>query len=431
MDFFGGDGFISVLSVLSVLSVFSVVQTFHMRLADTLRFASNAATGTPLRTGLLILAMSVGVAAVVILTALGDGARRYVVEEFSSLGSNLIIILPGRSETRGFNPGNLVTSTVRDITVEDANSLLRVPGVVRVAPVIIGTTEVNARGKLRETMLVGSTSEFVKVRHLTLAQGRFLSRDELGHGSAEVVLGATIRQELFGSENPLGQTVRIGDRRLRVVGVLIEGGRGMGMTTNDLLIIPVATAQAMFNTNTLFRVLIEVRSRGMVESVKAGVLKTMIARHDGEEDITVISQDAVLKTFDKILGVLTLGVAGIAAISLAVAGILVMNVMLVSVTQRTGEIGLLKALGATAHTIRTAFLTEAAMLSMVGAMIGLALGEAGAALLRHLHPSFPAYPPDWAILAGVGTALATGLIFGVMPARRAARLDPVQALSKR
>ena len=401
-----------------------------MTLLDTLRYARQAASGTPLRTGLLILAMTIGVAAVVVLTALGDGARRYVVEEFSSLGSNLVIILPGRSETRGFNPGNLITNTVRDLTLEDAEALQRINGVVRVAPIIIGTTEVNARGKLRETMLVGSNSDFIRVRHLKLAQGRFLSTDALGHGPAEVVLGATIRRELFGNDNPLGQTVRIGDRRLRVVGVLTEGGRGMGMTTNDLLIIPVATAQAMFNTNTLFRVLIEVRNRSMVESVKQATLKMITARHDGEEDVTVISQDAVLQTFDKILGVLTLGVAGIAAISLAVAGILVMNVMLVSVTQRTAEIGLLKALGATARTIRSAFLAEAAMLSLVGAVLGVLLGEGCAAVLRHLYPSFPAYPPDWAIVAGFTTAIGTGLLFGVMPARRAADLDPVVALAR-
>ncbi len=402
-----------------------------MNVADTLRYARAAATGTPLRTGLLILAMSIGVAAVVMLTALGDGARRYVVEEFSAIGSNLVIVLPGRSETRGFNPGNLVTSTVRDLTVEDAGSLLRVPGVVRVAPIIIGTTEINARGKLRETMLVGSSGDFLAVRHLKLAQGRFFTTDTQGRGAAEVVLGALISRELFGGGNPLGQKVRIGDRRLRVVGVLTEGGRGMGMTTNDLLIVPVATAQAMFNSNTLFRILIETKSRATVESAKAGVLKAIIARHDGEEDVTVISQDAVLQTFDKILGVLTLGVAGIAAISLGVAGILVMNVMLVSVTQRTGEIGLLKALGATSSAIRNTFLTEAAMLSLMGAVLGLLLGEAGAAVLRHLYPTFPAYPPLWAVLSGVGTALFTGLVFGVMPARKAARLDPVQALSRR
>ncbi|MFD2271676.1 ABC transporter permease [Undibacterium arcticum] len=147
--------------------------------------------------------------------------------------------------------------------------------------------------------------------------------------------------------------------------------------------------------------------------------------------MTVITQDAVLATFDRVLGALTLGAAGIAAISLAVAGILVMNVMLVSVTQRTAEIGLLKALGATGTTIRLVFLTEATMLSLVGAVVGFGLGHAGAAIIRQLYPTFPAFPPGWAVLAGLGTALVTGMLFGVLPARRAAQLDPVQALSKR
>ncbi|OIQ82532.1 macrolide export ATP-binding/permease protein MacB [mine drainage metagenome] len=402
-----------------------------MRLPDTLRFARDAAFGTPLRTGLLVLSMAIGVAAVVVLTALGDGARRYVMGEFSAIGSNLVIVLPGRSETRGFNPANLVTSTPRDLTVEDANALLRIPGVVRISPIIIGTTEISAAGRLREAMLVGTNADFIRVRQLKLALGRFLNRDEPGRGAAEVVLGALIREEIFGAENPLGKTVSIGDRRLRVVGVLTAGGQGMGMTTDELLIVPVSTAQAMFDTNTLFRILIEARSREQIEDVKNRVLKMIIERHEGEEDVTVITQDAVLQTFDKILRVLTLGVAGIAAISLAVAGILVMNVMLVSVTQRTAEIGLLKALGASAATIRNAFLFEAALLSLLGAFSGIALGHLGAAILRHVYPAFPAYPPDWAVLAGFGTALAAGLAFGVMPARRAARLDAVQALSKR
>jgi putative ABC transport system permease protein len=169
----------------------------------------------------------------------------------------------------------------------------------------------------------------------------------------------------------------------------------------------------------------------VIEPAKTQVMNILKQRHEGEEDVTVITQDAVLATFDRLLGTLTLGVAGIAAISLAVAGILVMNVMLVSVTQRTSEIGLLKALGATGSTIRAAFLTEAAMLSLAGALLGFALGQAGAALIRQLYPTFPAYPPDWAVLAGLGTALVTGILFGVLPARRAAQLDPVQALSKR
>ena len=402
-----------------------------MKISDTFRYASDAATGTPLRTGLLMLAMSIGVAAVVVLTALGDGARRYVVGQFSAIGSNLVIVLPGRSETRGFNPANLVTSTPRDLTVNDASTLLQVPGVLRISPVVIGTTEINAAGKLREAMMVGTNDDFIRVRQLKLGLGRFLSKDEVGHGSAEVVLGALIRQEIFGSENPLGKTVRVGDRRLRVVGVLSEGGQGLGMTTDELLIVPVATAQAMLNTNTLFRILIEARSREQIGEVKASVLKTIIQRHEGEEDVTVITQDAVLQTFDKILNVLTLGVSGIAAISLAVAGILVMNVMLVSVTQRTAEIGLLKALGATSAAVRQLFMVEAVLLSLTGGVLGTGLGYLGAALLRHLYPSFPAYPPLWAVVAGLATALSSGLIFGVMPARRAAQLDPIQALSKR
>lgn len=402
-----------------------------MNLIDTFRYARDAVTGTPLRTGLLLLAMSIGVAAIVILTALGDGARRYVVGQFSSIGSNLVIVLPGRSETRGFNPANLVTSTPRDLTVDDAAALLRLSGVQRISPILIGTTEINAAGKLREAMMVGTNHEFVKVRQLKMGLGRFLSDDSLGHGSAEVVLGSAIRNEIFGTDNPLGKTVRIGDRRLRVVGVLAEGGQGMGMTTDELLIVPIETAQAMLNTNTLFRILIEARSREQLGEVKTSVLKMIIQRHEGEEDVTVITQDAVLETFDKILGVLTLGVSGIAAISLAVAGILVMNVMLVSVAQRTAEIGLLKALGATSAVVKRLFMVEALLLSLMGGALGLVLGYTGAALIRQLYPAFPAYPPLWAVLAGLGTALASGLIFGVMPAKRAAELDPLQALTKR
>jgi putative ABC transport system permease protein len=402
-----------------------------LKIIDTFRYASAAATGAPLRTGLLILAMSIGVAAVVILTALGDGARRYVLGEFSAIGSNLVIVLPGRSETRGFNPANFVTSTPRDLTLDDAAALLRLPEVARIAPIIIATTEINAAGKLRQAMLLGTNADYLDLRQQKMALGRFLTQDTLGHGGTEVVLGALIRSEIFGVENPIGQTVRVGDRRLRVVGVLAAGGQGMGMTADELLIVPVATAQSMLNSSTLFRILVEARNRQQISEVKASVLKMITQRHEGEEDVTIITQDAILQTFDKILNVLTLGVAGIAAVSLAVAGILVMNVMLVSVAQRTAEIGLLKALGATAAAVRQLFLVEAVLLSVSGGLLGVGMGYLGAALLRYLYPAFPAYPPLWAVLAGLATALVSGLVFGVMPARRAAQLDPIQALSKR
>ena len=401
-----------------------------MRPNDLVRFAGEAAAGNPLRASLLVLAMAIGVAAVVVLTALGDVARRYVLGEFSSLGSNLVIVLPGRSETGGFNPGAAITNTVRDLTVEDARALLRARAVTRVAPLAVGTSEISAQGRLREVMVAGTTAEYLLLRRMNMGQGRFLSRGDWNHGAPEVVIGANVRRELFGNGPALGQLVRVGDRRVRVVGVLAATGQGLGMNSDELVIVPVSLAQQMFNSNTLFRILIEANSREALAAAEAQVTEIMRTRHDGELDVTVITQQAVLSTFDRLLGALTLAVAGIAAISLAVAGILVMNVMLVSVTQRTAEIGLLKALGATGARIRLVFLAEAALLSLTGAIVGFVLGQVGAAIIRQFYPTSPAYAPDWAVLAGLGTALATGIIFGVLPACRAARMDPVQALAR-
>ncbi|MCB1906761.1 MAG: ABC transporter permease [Rhodocyclaceae bacterium] len=401
-----------------------------MSIGDLLRFALQAAAGSPLRTGLMALAMAIGVAAVVVLTALGDGARRYVVNEFNALGSNLVIVLPGRTETGGIGIGNLSASTTRDLTLRDAAALLRADGVVRVAPLVVGDAEVSSGGRLRSSYVVGTTADFARLRRLELAQGRFLPNEGLERAGSWAVIGATIREELFGPRPALGARLRIGDRRFRVIGVLASSGQGLGMNTDELVLVPAASAQAMFDTNTLFRILVEARDRDALARVKSQVANILTARHDGERDVTLLTQDAVVGTFDRILAALTLAVAGIAAISLAVAGILVMNVMLVSVTQRTGEIGLLKALGAAPMVIRRAFLAEAAMLSLAGAAIGECLGFAGAAVLRATFPDLPAYPPSWAVIAGLATALATGMGFGTLPARRAARLDPVQALAR-
>lgn len=402
-----------------------------MRPLDILGFARDAATGSPVRTLLMTLAMSIGVAAVVLLTALGDGARRYVVDQFSSIGTNLVIVLPGRSQTGGFSPANAVSTTPRDLTIDDAHALLRLASVQRVAPLAVGLSEVALAGRLRETMVLGTTAEYLAVRRMAMGQGRFLPEEEWGRGSPVVVLGTKLRSELFGAENPLGQTVRIGGRRLRVIGVLASAGQSLGMNADEVAIVPVALAQAMFDSNTLFRILIEARDRDAIPAAKRQATALIKTRHDGEEDVTVITQDAVLATFDRVLGALTAGVAGVAAISLAVAGVLVMNVMLVSVAQRTSEIGLLKALGTPAATIRALFLTEAAMLSVAGAVVGYLVGQAGAWAVRSAYPTFPAWPPTWAVVAALGTALSTGVLFGVLPARKAAALEPVAALSKR
>jgi putative ABC transport system permease protein len=402
-----------------------------MRPADTLRFAAGSATGYPLRTFLMVLAMSIGVAAVVMLTALGDGARRYVVNEFSSLGSNLVIVLPGRSETGGFNPANAITGTPRDLTVDDARAIARAPSVLRTAPLTIGTSEASYGGKLRDATVVGTTADYFLIRGLSVAQGRILPAGDTGLSSSVAILGAKVREELFGAEPAVGRMIRVGDRRYRVIGVMAQSGQGLGMNADEVIVLPVSAAQAMFNTNTLFRILVEAKGREAILAAKDEAAAIVKARHDNEEDVTVITQDAVLATFDRILGVLTYGVAGIAGVSLAVAGILVMNVMLVAVTQRTGEIGLMKALGAPGHTIRNAFLTEAALLSAAGALLGYLIGEGGAFALRLVFPTLPAYAPAWAVIAALATALITGLLFGVMPANRAARMDAVQALAKR
>ncbi|MFZ7128411.1 MAG: ABC transporter permease [Desulfobacterales bacterium] len=401
-----------------------------MRLGDTIGFGANSLRGYPLRTGLMLTAMAIGVASVVVLTALGEGARQYVVREFSSLGTHLLIVLPGRSETTG-GPPPMLGETPRDLTVEDALSLVRSSAIRRVAPVMVGSAPVTYGGLSREVSILGSTSEMYFVRDLSMAQGRFLPEGDATRAEAVCVLGHKLKDELFGNDSPLGRFVRIGERRFRVIGVLARKGHSLGVDVSDVAIIPVASAAALFNRSSLFRILVQARGRDAVQRAETAVLDIIRDRHDGEDDVTVITQDAMLATFDRILRTLTLAVAGIAAVSLAVAGILIMNVMLVAVSQRTAEIGLLKAIGAPGGQILRLFLFESAMLSLGGAMTGLLLAGGGLAVAGRLLPNFPLIVPTWAPAAAIGVALGSGLAFSVMPARRAARMDPVAALSRR
>jgi hypothetical protein len=242
-----------------------------MRYPDVLRFARDAAAGYPLRTGLSVLAMAIGVAAVVVLTALGDGARRYVVDQFSALGSNLVIVLPGRSATGGFSPANALTTTPRDLTIDDAFALGRLPLVRRVAPLAAGTSEISAMGRLREVVVAGTAAPYLDIRSFKMAQGRFLPEADWNRGAPVAVIGSKIQEEIFGNRPAVGELIRLGDRRLRVVGVLKSVGQGLGMNTDEVVFVPVSLAQSMFNTNTLFRILIEARSRDEIEAVKAEV----------------------------------------------------------------------------------------------------------------------------------------------------------------
>ena len=393
-------------------------------------FALGSVLGYRARTLLTLLAMGIGVASVVMLTALGEGARRFVTGEFQSLGTHLLIVLPGRSETTG-GPPPLLGETPRDLTLDDALAIERNRAVRRVAPIAVGSASVSYREREREVMIIGSTASFLDVRHLTMASGRFLPAGDPRRASPVCVLGAKLKVELFGAQAAIGRWVRIGDRRFRVLGTLASEGRSIGLDIEDIVIIPVAAAQALFDSYSLFRVLVEARSEEAIPRARKEIRSIILQRHEGEDDVTVITQDAVVATFDRIFTALTLTVAGIASISLIVAGILIMNVMLVSVSQRTSEIGLLKALGASSGAVMRVFLAEATILSLIGAAAGVAVGYVAIQFIGRAYPLLSLTAPIWAVVSAVLVALTTGLLFGVLPARRAAKLDPVAALAGR
>jgi putative ABC transport system permease protein len=399
-----------------------------MSLGDLLRFAGGAVWRHRLRTSLSLVGVAIGVASVILLTGLGEGARRYVIGEFTSLGSGLLIIIPGKTETAGLAP--LVSTAPHDLTVQDADALpLRVAAVRRVAPIIVGTAAVRSGERSREVTVIGTTREVLAIRQLKMSTGRFLPANE--PDAAVCVLGARVQRELFPEENPLGKLVRIGDWRFRVIGVIAPRGTSIGMDMDEVVEIPVNTGLRLFNRSSLFRILAEVGAHAERGRAREAALQVLRERHAGQEDVTVLTQDSVLATFSSILKALTAALAGIAAISLGVAGLGIMNVMLVSVTERTREIGLLKAVGVTQAQVVAVFLVEAALLATVGGSAGLLAGLGAGRVLQQLYPEFPFHPPPWAIPVALGVSCAVGLLFGILPARRAAQLDPVMALMRR
>ncbi|QTR55034.1 ABC transporter permease [Thiothrix unzii] len=401
-----------------------------MKPQDTLHFSYQALRAYPGRTALILLAMCIGVAAIILLTSLGEGARLYVIGQFQGLGSNLLIVLPGRSETTGGAPPMLGT-TPRDLTLDDALALQRSPAIKDVAPIILGAAPVAYESREREVTIMGSTPALLSARQLDLALGQSLPDTNPRVATAVCLLGETVWKELFGNRPALGAWVRIGESRFRVIGVLAGKGQSLGSDMSDMVVIPVASARNLFNAPSLFRIIVTASSQGQLPQAEQDIEQIIRQRHDGENDITIIAQDSLIGTFDNILGALTWALGGIAAISLIVAGILIMNVMLVAVSQRKAEIGLLKALGAPTSQVLRLFLTEATLLASAGGVIGLLLGLGGVFVLNQAVPDFSAQPPLWALIASVLITFFTGLLFGSIPARQAARLDPVAALSGR
>jgi putative ABC transport system permease protein len=402
-----------------------------MRFADRNRVALGALFRYPLRTAMMLLATAIGVAAVVVLTGLGEAARVYVTEEFRSLGTNLLIVLPGRTETTGAGPAMLAGATPRDLTLGDARALERSAAIDKLAPVIVGEATASSGSLERDVTVMGTTAAFRDIRGWEMASGDFLPPGDMDREAAVCVIGSIVAKELFRGEPPVGRWLRIGDRRCRVAGVLAAQGISVMVDVDQLVLVPVAVAQSIFNSPALFRIIVQARSRDSMPAAKRYILQTLKARHHGDEDVTVVTQDAVLQTFDGILGTLTRALGGIAAVSLLVAGVLIMNVMLVAVSQRTQEIGLLKALGARSSQVLGLFLAEAIYLAMLGALVGVVAGYGIDLALGEFYPKFTFLPPAWAVAGAVILAIGCGMLFGILPARRAARLDPVTALGRR
>ncbi len=402
-----------------------------MRLLDLLRFTLLALRRQRFRSTMLLTAVGLGVSAVVVLTALGEGARGYVLGEFAFLGKDTVIMIPGRKETTGGIPP-LTGIAANAITLEEMAVLERsVPGVTSLAPMALGNGPVSYKSRERDSMVLGTTAAFFQIRQMEVSQGSILPDLPLGEGKQVAVIGQKLKVALFDNRRAIGQWIRLRDYRFRVIGVLAGTGDSFGADLSEAIFIPVASAQSVFNVHGLFRVMLKVRENHQVDAVKSAIAKKMQALHNGEQDVTIISPDSLLSTFDGILQVMTLGVAGIGAISLVVSGILVMNVTLMSVKQRTAEIGLLKAIGAPAAQVRILFLSEAALISTAGAVLGILVGHVVVMIGRQLYPAVPFATPTWALWAALVLAIGTALVFAWLPAQQAADMEPVDALGKK
>lgn len=396
-----------------------------MFIRDLSRLTLGAVLGQRMRSLLTALGITVGIAAVMLLTSLGEGVRGYVVNEFSQFGTNLIVITPGRTTTLGTS--SAVISNVRPLSLEDAAALEQLPQVQAVVPEVAGNAEVQHGGLTRRTMVFGEGPDMLTVWKAHMALGRFLPADEPRTARAFVVLGAKVRRELFGDANPLGARMRIGGESYRVIGVLEPKGQLLGWDLDDAVYIPTGRALALFDRESLMAIDLTYNPEVPAARIADRVRKLLIARH-GSEDITVTTQEDMLASLGRIIDILTLAVAGLGGISLLVGAVGIFTIMTIAVNERTSEIGLLRALGATRLQVLTLFLGEATLLSALGGMAGLAAGAGAAALLGLAIPALPVMIAWRYVFMAEAIAIVIGLVAGVLPARRAARLDPVEAL---
>lgn len=396
-----------------------------MILGDIIKLTISSLRAHRLRSALTALGIGIGIAAVVLLTSIGEGVQRYVLSEFTQFGTHLLMVTPGKTKTAGISGG--VLGTVKPLTIEDSESLRTIEHVLGVVPVMQGNAEVEFGRRGRRTTVIGTGHDAPVIWKLKVAVGRFLPADDPEAARAFVVLGAKVKKELFGVSNPLGRRVRVGAESFRVIGVMESKGQFLGFDLDDAVYIPTSRALETFNREGLMEVDVLYAEQADVERLQASIKERLIARH-GREDFTIVTQEQMLDVLGYVLEVLTFAVAALGGISLLVGGIGILTIMIIAVNERTSEVGLLRALGAKRLQVLVLFLGEAVTLSVVGGALGLATGFGIAQLIKLLIPALPVQLTWPFVLFALFLATLVGIVAGIIPARRAASLDPVEAL---
>ncbi|MGD8617242.1 MAG: ABC transporter permease [Gammaproteobacteria bacterium] len=396
-----------------------------MRTHDFLKLTGTSLIAHRMRSFLTALGIAVGIAAVVLLTAIGEGVHKFVLSEFTQFGTTLVGINPGKATTAGTSMG--VFGTERPLTIEDAQALKRLPFANAVVPLVQGNAEVEAGRLRRRTTIYGAGPDLPEAFRMKVKSGRFLPADDPTAPRAFAVLGSKLRHELFADRSPLGKRITIGGHRFRVIGVMESKGTVLGFDLDDTVYIPAARALSLFNNDTLFEIDVMYEEGTPADEVVKGIRDILVARH-GKDDVTITTQQQMLDVLGSVLDVLTFAVAAIGGISLLVGAIGIVTIMTIAINERTNEIGLLRALGAQRRQVLGLFLGEAIVLAAIGGLSGLVLGVGITGLLHVAFPALPVHVPITYVVLSEIVAVIIGLAAGVLPAYRAAQLDPVEAL---
>ncbi|KAF3886270.1 MULTISPECIES: ABC transporter permease [Nostocales] len=402
-----------------------------MNILESVKMAGKTLLSNKLRSALTMLGIVIGNASVIGMIGVGEGGQKYVNKQLESLGPNVLFVIPGNRETQ-----RISNEVPKNLVLEDAEAIAsQVPTVAGVAPELNGRYVITSRNKNTNVNIIGTTASFPLVRDFNTAKGRFFTEIDLKRNNQVTVLGAELAKRLFGNTNPVGQQLRIKNSSFQVIGILEAKGSSLGANYDEAALVPITTsANRLVGKNSPYGIALDyivasARDSNSVDAAEFQITNLLRLRHKitTEDDFSIQSQKDALQTIGQITGALTIMLAAIAGISLFVGGIGIMNIMLVSVTERTHEIGLRKAIGATPQDILLQFTIEAVILSAAGGLIGTAVGVSGIVLVAAVTPLEAAISP-FAIATAVGVSGAIGLFFGIVPARRAAKLDPIVAL---